>query len=156
MLCLEEPENGIHPERIPAMLQLLRDIATDAAEPVGEDNPLRQVIINTHSPAVVSEVPEDSLVVAELKETVRHGQRFQSVRFGCLPGTWRETNAPEGEEVNVIAKGKLLAYLNPVSAPMSEPEHNGRGMSIAKPSTRARRVVDRPDLQPLLPFGKEP
>jgi predicted ATPase len=155
VLCLEEPENGIHPQRIPAMLELLRDIATDAAEPVGEDNPLRQVVINTHSPAVVSEVPEDSLVVAELKETVRHGQRFQSVRFGCLPGTWRETNAPEGDEVNVIAKGKLLAYLNPVSAPVSEPDQNGRGTSSAKRSTRARRVVDRPDLQPLLPFGKE-
>ena len=29
LLCLEEPENGIHPQRIPAMLRLLQDIATD-------------------------------------------------------------------------------------------------------------------------------
>jgi len=58
LLCLEEPENGIHPERIPAMLNLLQDIATDVAEPIGPDNPLRQVIGNTHSPAVVSQAPE--------------------------------------------------------------------------------------------------
>lgn len=68
LLCLEEPENGIHPERIPKILELLQDIATDVEEPVDQDNPLRQVIINTHSPAVVQQIPEDSLLVAELKE----------------------------------------------------------------------------------------
>ena len=52
VLCLEEPENGIHPARIPAILQLLRDIAVETSEPAGPDNPLRQVIVNTHSPAV--------------------------------------------------------------------------------------------------------
>jgi len=87
VLCLEEPENGIHPERIPAMLRLLRDIATDPYESVGEDNPLRQVIINTHSPAVVCEVPEDSLVVAEPREVARGDSRFQAVRFSGLSNT---------------------------------------------------------------------
>lgn len=42
------------------MLDLLQDITTDVTEPTGPDNPLRQIIINTHSPSVVSEVPEDS------------------------------------------------------------------------------------------------
>src|SRR5262249_50392028 len=65
LLCLEEPENGIHPSRIPAMLRLLEDLTTDVHEPVGTDNPLRQVVVNTHSPLVVKQVPEDSLVVAE-------------------------------------------------------------------------------------------
>ncbi len=40
VLCLEEPENGIHPKRIAAMIQLLRDITTDTDEPVGPGNPL--------------------------------------------------------------------------------------------------------------------
>jgi predicted ATPase len=98
LLCLEEPENGIHPERIPKILQLLQDIATDVDEPIGIDNPLRQVIVNTHSPAVVMQVPDDSLLVAELKEMVRLGQRFKRVSFGCLPDTWRQ-KAPEGDKV---------------------------------------------------------
>ena len=90
LLCLEEPENGIHPERIPAMLSLLQDIATDTQEPVGDDNPLRQVIVNTHSPAVVYQVPEDSLLVAESRETVKGGgERFDRLSCSCLPGTWR-------------------------------------------------------------------
>jgi len=50
LICLEEPENGIHPERIGAMLKLLRNIVVDPELPIDDNNPLRQVIINTHSP----------------------------------------------------------------------------------------------------------
>lgn len=148
LLCLEEPENGIHPERIPKMLKLLEDIATDVNDPIGPDNPLRQVIINTHSPAVVMQVPDDSLLVAELKETVRLGQRFKRVCFSCLPGTWRQLKAPEPEKVNVVSKGELLAYLNPVPIEESEPDGNGQGVSR---QPKKRRVVDREDLQLLIP-----
>ncbi len=153
LLCLEEPENGIHPERIPKILQLLQDIATDTDEAIGLDNPLRQVIINTHSPAVVMQVPEDSLLVAELRETIRSGQRFKRVCFGYLPGTWRQLKDPETDSVNVISKGKLLAYLNPV--PNQDLESDGDeydNYQKSKPAkSRKRRVVDRKDLQLLLP-----
>ena len=37
ILCLEGARNGIHPERIEAMLQLLQDIAVDTELPVGSD-----------------------------------------------------------------------------------------------------------------------
>jgi len=57
LFCLEEPENGIHPRRVRAMLDLLQDIAVAPDEPGDEDNPFRQVIINTHSPVVVGEAP---------------------------------------------------------------------------------------------------
>ena len=53
LLCFEEPENGIHPFRIKSMLELLKDLTTDFNE---EDLPLRQVIVNTHSPKLVSEI----------------------------------------------------------------------------------------------------
>jgi len=152
VLCLEEPENGINPLRIPAMLQLLRDIATDTDEPVGPDNPLRQVIINTHSPVVVSEVPEDSLVVAETRETVRGTERFQRVSFGCLPETWRAREDSEGKKSHIVAKGTLLGYLSPV--PMSEavPEHNGHPKDSSSKRPRPQRVIDRQDVQRLLSF----
>lgn len=70
LLCLEEPENGIHPRRIPVMLQLLQDIATDTDSPCDEGNPLRQVIVNTHSPLVFQQVQDDSVLLAELVEGV--------------------------------------------------------------------------------------
>jgi len=91
VICMEEPENGIHPERIPAMIQLLLDLTTDTQgkEPIGAGNPLRQVIINTHSPSVVMQVPEDSLVMAEPVELTRNQRSFKELQLRCLPGTWR-------------------------------------------------------------------
>ena len=141
LLCLEEPENGFHPGRIPAVIRLLEDIACDVFEPVGPDNPLRQVIINTHSPAVVQQVPDDSLLMALPKQIVKAGERFRSVSFGWLPDTWRCDADPE---IFPAAKGSLLAYLNPAE-PRSVDDENG-----AQPNPR--RVIDRPDLQMALPF----
>ena len=153
LLCLEEPENGIHPQRIPAMLQLLEDIAVDTSIPIAVDNPLRQVIVNTHSPAVVAQVPEDSLLVAELKEDRRLERRFQKVSFGCLPGTWR-TRAAGG--TGIVPLGRLLSYLNPIEPDESEDEPC-ESSDARKESNREkhgkRRVVDREDLRQLrIPF----
>ena len=71
---------------------------------------MHTAFVNTHSPAVVSEVPDDSLIVAENVETVIERQRWKRVRFSCLDNTWR-ARAPE--KPNIVAKGKLLSYLNP-------------------------------------------
>jgi len=153
LLCLEEPENGIHPERIPAMVRLLTDIATDVNESIGLDNPLRQVIVNTHSPAVVSQVSDDSLLVAELKETVKSGKRFKRACFSCLPDTWR---ADAREDLTLVSRGKLLAYLNPIAPRESEADLELTTRSRVKRSRRkSRRVADRPDLQLLLPFSNQ-
>ena len=51
LLCFEEPENGINPQRIHLIMDLLKDLTADFTI---AESPLRQVIINTHSPAVVS------------------------------------------------------------------------------------------------------
>ena len=150
VLCLEEPENGIHPERIPAMIDLLEDIATDPEEPVDETNPLRQVIINTHSPGVVMEVPDGSLLVVEAREETLGSGVVRKAVFSHLPDTWRSKADPA---TRTVPKGKLLAYLNPV-VPMTAEE---RGQYLAKPPVAAtaprcrRRVADREDLGPYLP-----
>ncbi len=53
LLCFEEPENGVHPARMKEMAYLLSDLSVDFSD---VDSPLRQVIINTHSPILVSEL----------------------------------------------------------------------------------------------------
>lgn len=53
LLCFEEPENGIHPFRIKAMAELLRDLSSDFSD---SNLPLRQIIINTHSTVFISEI----------------------------------------------------------------------------------------------------
>lgn len=154
LICLEEPENGIHPERIPAMLTLLQDIAMDTDEQVGPDNPLRQVIINTHSPLVVAQIPDDSLLVAESIDVNESGKRYKVVRFSPMAETWRQKKSTV--EITVVSKGKVLSYLNPVA--FEEP-CRGNSTSNRKDKTtslKQRRVIDRTDLQPYLPnfFGK--
>jgi predicted ATPase len=53
LLCFEEPENGIHPFRIEAMARLLKELTVDFKD---TEMPLRQVIVNTHSPVLVSQL----------------------------------------------------------------------------------------------------
>ncbi|QDH78989.1 AAA family ATPase [Echinicola soli] len=53
LLCFEEPENGIHPYRLQTMLDLLKDLTADFKE---TEMPLRQVIVNTHSPVLINEI----------------------------------------------------------------------------------------------------
>jgi hypothetical protein len=149
LLCLEEPENGIHPERIPAMLSLLQDIAFDATEVLETDNPLRQVIINTHSPAVVAQVPEDSLLIAESRESIQGRKRFMHVRFGYLPGTWRV--AASGSQ-NTVSRGSLLPYLHPVAPLDNTDDKEFQPRATRSSPLRGRRVADRPDMQLMLPF----
>jgi len=146
LICLEEPENGNPPQQIPGILEFLQNISTDVSRPAGPDNPQRQVIISTHSPDVVNLVPDDSLLLAERKEFERNGQPFNATSFSWLPDTWRQAAEPK---ILPAANEKLIAFLNPISTPerlLHQP--------VEESSQRitSRRVVDRPDLQPMLPF----
>lgn len=53
VICFEEPENGIHPRKMAEMFELIQDLAVDTGRAVGPENPLRQVIVNTHSPTYI-------------------------------------------------------------------------------------------------------
>lgn len=133
VVSLEEPENGIHPKRLPAMIALLKDIAVDTQEPCGDDNPLRQIIINTHSPSVVAEVPDDSLVIAVDRTTYYQDRLVRMPSFLGLSNTWRERISGES-----VARGLLLPYLNPIRVKLQDQRN-------------PHRVADREDLQMLLP-----
>jgi hypothetical protein len=153
VICMEEPENGIHPERIPAMIQLLRDLTTDDQEqqPAGTGEQLRQVIINTHSPSVVMQVPEDSLVMAEPIEVNRERVSFKALQLRCLEGTWREKSG----NLKAIPKGRLLAYLNPVAAAAGNGWDGRIGERSAPDHKHSRRVIDRQDInQYRIPFSE--
>lgn len=53
LICFEEPENGIHPYRMEKIMQLLKGLSTQFQQEGEAELPLRQVIINTHSPLLV-------------------------------------------------------------------------------------------------------
>ncbi len=143
LLCLEEPENGIHPERLGAMMNLLQELAVDPQEPISEGNPLRQVIINTHSPSVVNIVPDDTLLYAGL-EPLPNGHKAQGAMLRWLPSTWRSRANPK---VRTMAKGGLIAYLNPTGGLERDP-----AVRVGKPHAPVP-VGMREDLQMLLPYS---
>ncbi len=134
VICFEEPENGIHPARIPAMLKLLKDIAVDTRLPVAVDNPLRQVIVNTHSPVVVAEIDADDLIGGAPQEGFQDDVRFQNIVFQTLPGTWRSELVPAPQQ---LALGTLKAYLSPADS---------------GPRKGRRRVRDRKDVRSLFDY----
>lgn len=151
VLCLEEPENGIHPARIPAMLELLQEIATDTTLAIGTDNPLRQVIINTHSPAIVQQISEDDLLCAlPMMKFENENRSYMHVVFKCLPKTWREITW-----VPTIIKGEILSYLQPV-LPVRVEISDYKDTSLLNPTSKngskraRRRVIDRADIQKTL------
>jgi predicted ATPase len=55
VLCLEEPENGVHPSYFTKIARLLRSLATDFNDPQQIGEPLRQVLITTHSTAFITQ-----------------------------------------------------------------------------------------------------
>jgi predicted ATPase len=143
LICMEEPENGIHPARIPAILRLLQDIAVDVHESIGPDNPLRQVIINTHSPVVVAQIPEDSLIIADVRRAHTSKQSdYGKVFFSAPEGSWR---AKLGSQI--FPKGKLLPYLAPVALD-AEPPFEDEEETVSENFNR--RVIDNPAYQLML------
>ncbi|MGA2067918.1 MAG: AAA family ATPase [Thermoguttaceae bacterium] len=147
LLCFEEPENGIHPARIGAMLTLLKGLCVDPQDPKGPDNPLRQVIVNTHSPAVVGLVEDADLLVAEPREAIVGGQRCRAVGFAWLGDTWRDRAFPD---VGTVPRGTLGAYLNPLA--IAAAGASGSAGVGKQQRNRPRRVKDRDDLQDLRPY----
>jgi predicted ATPase len=109
LICMEEPENGIHPFRIPEMLSLVRSLAdVDTSEPaeLADGASVRQVIINTHSPQVVAEVPAGELLMAQALRF--KGSEF--AEFKPMWSTWRAKSA-NLQPNEIITPGDISSYL---------------------------------------------
>lgn len=137
LLCLEEPENGIHPRKTKEMLDVLEDIALDTDFPVDRDNPLRQVIVNTHSPLLVQCVHEADLLFAERHQVIVDGHRLNSVAFRPLSETWR---AKSDTTRRPVSPGIVLEHIG----------HSFANFAVEEESPaygRSRRVFEREDFR---------
>jgi energy-coupling factor transporter ATP-binding protein EcfA2 len=72
----EEPENSIHPAQLKRLVRLMRDMTTDLTDPEQIAKPLKQLLVTTHSPELVSELEMEKgeLVFAELVTRIEPGQ----------------------------------------------------------------------------------
>jgi len=108
LTCMEEPENGIHPGRMQAMVDLVRELAVDPNEPPDRTNPLRQVLVNTHSPYFVSYQMLDDLLLAvpALVKRGPDGEACTTVRLLPLAGSWRALTSS-----STVTKPGIVEYL---------------------------------------------
>jgi predicted ATPase len=116
LLCMEEPENGIHPARIAAMVDIMRGLAVDPEEAPSDINPFRQVIVNTHSPFYVSLHEDEELLVATSAVVKSVGGSARTLRLLPMKGSWRAR-----EEHFVGSRQTIADYLAfPEYAPQLE------------------------------------
>ena len=110
VFCMEEPENGIHPGKLGAMNRLLHDLAVQVEEPVDDENPLRQVIVATHSPYFVQLQEREDLVLARDRMGVPLSGETAQHLLKCHPyrGSWRCGNDMQG--IDLLS---LQSYLLP-------------------------------------------
>jgi predicted ATPase len=94
LVCLEEPAAGIHPQGVPALLCLLRALATDPRRPLSADNPLRQVILATCAPTLLAGLPDDDVLLA---------RNLDGASFAWRAGSWRDEGA-EGDPCAIPAE----------------------------------------------------
>jgi hypothetical protein len=97
------------------------------------------------------QVPDESLLLAELIEVVQHKRTFRGLKLRCLHDTWRD----KAKVSEPITRGLLLAYLNPVSLPEEEGPDSRDDSFKAKSTGHHRRVIDRDDVrQYKIPFSE--
>ncbi len=107
LLCMEEPENGIHPGRIETMVDLVQSLGVDPHTPPGTGNPMRQIMVNTHSPLLVQHQDKQNLLAA-VPAKVRRGKSIATtMRLLPLPGTWRAS----WQDTKTVARSSLSDYL---------------------------------------------
>lgn len=107
LLCFEEPENGIHPAKIHSMLELIKDLAVDPFSTPGPENPMRQLIVATHSPLLVQLTdPADIIFSDVVKVKNPFGRTTSTIRCFHLSNTWRVQSSS-----NTIGIGSILSYL---------------------------------------------
>ena len=85
LVCFEEPENGVHPFRLKTLIQRLREGVTNpASEEVDETEPFSQLLLNSHSPVVLSCL-EEGAMFADMVSVVNPEAGFVSRKTRIRP-----------------------------------------------------------------------
>lgn len=120
VLMLEEPENGLHPSRVPRLLERLRERATDLGSmerrdwfddiEVDDRGGLKQILVTSHSPVVLASVLDKAPGDVVFLDTVtRMGGGRTPARL-----TRARKVAESGERGTYVTPMEVRQYLNPV------------------------------------------
>ncbi|RCG32237.1 DUF2813 domain-containing protein [Sphaerisporangium album] len=119
-VAIEEPENGVFPERFRHLLALTGGLVTDMRQPPERDAlrvplPYRQAIFTSHSPIVLDEVPSANIAFLDMTTVLENGAASRVSRVRRL----REDQGPvrvEGERWARVTESELSRFRAGVEA----------------------------------------
>ena len=88
LICLEEPENGVHPARLGPMIELVRGLLTDPYQEEEEEEPresLSQMLFNSHSPVVLTNLSAGEMVFFDQVVSINPVSRSSTYRTRVRP-----------------------------------------------------------------------
>lgn len=102
VLCFEEPENGVHEARIEALIEILRSTAGYQ----GDESPsCFQILVNTHSPAVLAALEDREVVLCDVVGRSRAGShRTMRTRMRTVGSSDAETGLTQAEVAAVLRR----------------------------------------------------
>jgi predicted ATPase len=113
LVCLEEPENGVHPFWLGSLIERLRQLLSDpSGEEVDGTEPLSQMLLNSHSPVVLSCLNQGEMVFADIVTTIdpRTRESNQKTRVRPVrPDDQGELYAGNGRDF--VSKFEVNRYL---------------------------------------------
>jgi predicted ATPase len=84
LVCWEEPENGVHPVRVRTLIERLRELLIDPLrDDIDSEEPLAQMLLNSHSPVVLSCLEDGEGLFADMVSVV-DPERQQTNRKTCI------------------------------------------------------------------------
>ena len=89
VLCWEEPENGVHEARIPALMELLRTAAGYIDSPGSQA--CFQILVNTHSPVVMSALKDHEIVASDVISTLTPETQSRTSRTRMRSGIFSDS-----------------------------------------------------------------
>ena len=100
-VCIEEPENGVQSLYLPRVAELLRSMATNFGDSEQANQPLKQILVITHSPLFIS-LPEvrDSLLLTIMPSYVE-GKGLPPLQITrMVPVVTRDTSIAKSNDRN--------------------------------------------------------
>ncbi|WP_327047611.1 AAA family ATPase [Microbispora sp. NBC_01189] len=118
--AIEEPENGVFPERLRQLLGLARELVTDHVEAAGRASDRRrqrQALFTSHSPVVLDAVPRENIAFLDMTTILEDGVASRVTRVRRL----REDAGPvrvDGERWPRVTDSELDRFRAGVEEPV--------------------------------------
>ncbi|HMW43486.1 MAG TPA: AAA family ATPase [Plasticicumulans sp.] len=128
LVCFEEPENGVHPARLKKLIGNLLDVVTHPGhDDLDPDSPLCQLLLNSHSPVVLSALLDrdlnsahDPVLFADVTSIIdpaEHETRRHTRLRPVMTGSHQENLLKEttGPNLNYVSHHEVRQLLDTVN-----------------------------------------